>query len=65
MPRPLKIGHRTPKTGTLKPISNCFKAQMDVYGHKFVLVVFGEFTEDMQKSWFNSIMEVLKIGNKV
>ena len=38
---------------------NAFKAQMDILGHKFVLVVFGEFNEDMQKAWFNDITEVL------
>jgi len=36
-----------------------FKAQIEVYGHKFVLVTNKEISELEQKGWFDSIMEVI------
>lgn len=41
-----------------------FKAQIDVYGHRFFLVYVGEIKEYMLDGWFDSIMEVLNIGTK-
>lgn len=43
---------------------NAFKAQMDILGHSFILTVFGQVSEQIQTEWFDSIMEVLKIGSE-
>ena len=44
---------------SLEPITAYFIADMDIMGHKFIIRCNRELDPITQKSWFDSIMEVL------
>ena len=51
--------HYDTLNSSLEPITGFFMATMDIMGHKFIIRCNRELDPITQKSWFDSIMEVL------